>query len=81
MRPLNLNVGKDYAIYNAIGFAITLVCLCTAVFLDDISQIQSFTANLLGIILYALSGLMLWYKKDSEPIARIKEIVSGDGDE
>ncbi|CAL6108457.1 Amino_acid transporter family protein [Hexamita inflata] len=52
---------------------ITVLCLLIAVFLDDVSQIQSFSANLMGIILYGVSGVMLWYK--------INEKVQGDAEE
>ncbi|CAL6002564.1 Amino_acid transporter family protein [Hexamita inflata] len=65
--------GENFWIYNSVGFGITVLCLLIAVFLDDVSQIQSFSANLMGIILYGVSGVMLWYK--------INEKVQGDAEE
>lgn len=73
-RRIDVDTPKGYLYYSLVGLAITLVCLLTAVFLDDISDIQSFTANLLGIILYALSGVMLWYKRGRRPIRPLEEV-------
>lgn len=73
-KKINIDTKKGYAIYNLVGLAITLVCLIVATFLSKVTDIQSFTANLLGIVLYAMSGVMLWYKKGRKPIKTLKEL-------
>eukprot|EP00703_Trepomonas_sp_PC1_P002531 JAP94075.1 Amino acid transporter family protein [Trepomonas sp. PC1] len=78
---IDMNTKKGYLKYNAVGLGITLVCLFVAVFLDDVGQIQSFTANLLGIILYAMSGVMLWYKSGQKPENVIVGLNDDENDE
>ncbi|KAH0576308.1 Amino acid transporter family protein [Spironucleus salmonicida] len=54
---------KGYLKYNIIGFSVTIVCIVITSFLSAIDEIQSFTSNLLGMFLYGMSGLMIWYKQ------------------
>ncbi|KAH0571426.1 Amino acid transporter family protein [Spironucleus salmonicida] len=70
----NVNTKKGYLKFNLIGFIVTIICLIICSFLNGIDEIQSFTANLLGIVLYGLSGVMLWYKIGRTPIHQINVI-------
>lgn len=68
MGNVDINTAKGYWIYNGVGLAVTAVCLLLATVLDAIDEIQAFTANLLGIVLYCISAVMLWYKDGQRPI-------------
>ena len=58
----NKNTKKGYFWFVVIGLLITVLCCGIAILIPDNDQVFSIVANIFGIILVELVGLMLWYK-------------------